>query len=128
MCGDERLLDGDDVVDTAVGVENGFDLFEYDNGSICASATEFSLGSQSRREANGIVEGETKRLMNFFATFATVEEVGLDVFENGEQDATCGVAYGLSARTCGATDDRSCKRSCQYLGNWQMKMNAPFAS
>lgn len=119
MRSNERLLNGDDVVNTAVGVEDGFNLLENDNGSICASATEFALGSQSWGEANGVVEGETKRLVNFFATFATVEEVGLDIFKNREQDAACGVAHGLSARASGARDDRSCKRLCQDLEIWQ---------
>ena len=51
----------------------------------------------AERETNGIVEGETKRFVNFFTTLAPVEEVLLEIVAKGEQSTTGCVTRGVDA-------------------------------
>ena len=87
MLSNEWLLNTDDIVDTAVGVEGGLDGVEGYEGAISSATTELTLLGESRGETDGVVEGETQGLVDFFTTFTTVEEVLLDVIEDIEPDA-----------------------------------------
>ena len=73
MLGNEGLLGVDDLVDTEISVERGLSVFKGDDGSVSSSTAELALAGKSRRETDGIVEGETKRLVNLFTTFAAIE-------------------------------------------------------
>ena len=43
------------------------------------------------REPDGVVVGKTERLVHFFAAFRTIKEIGLDVVDDGEQNAAGGM-------------------------------------
>ena len=88
MLGDEWLLHVDDVVDAAVCMEVGLDVLECDDGTIGAAATELAVGCQSRRETDGVVEGESEGLVDLFTALAAIEQVLLDVLENREERTT----------------------------------------
>ena len=107
MASNDRLLELDDVVDTSVGVEVGLDLVEDDDGAVSASTTELALPEESGGETDGIVEGETKRLMDLFTTFTTVEKVLLDIVENGEEDTAGCVSGGTTVSASGLLDEGS---------------------
>ena len=62
------------------------------------------------RERDGVVEGETERLMDVLATPAVVEEVLLEVICDREELAARRVRRGvLPVRARDATGERSCK-------------------
>ena len=56
-------------------------------------------------ETNSIVEGQTKGLMGLFTTFATIEEVLLDIVTNGEQGTAGSVQRSVLAIGAGNTLD-----------------------
>jgi len=95
--GDEGLLGIDNIINTTVGVEAGLSGVEGDDGAICTSTTELASLGQSGREADGVVEGQTERLVDFFTALSAVEEVGLDVIPNSEQRAAGRVVGGVLA-------------------------------
>ena len=122
----EGALGVDDLVDTAVGVEVGLDVLEDRDGTVCtptaAHASQIAVksqkGSEQRspedalrcgraRDTDGIVEGETKRLMDLFTTFTTVEKVLLDIVENGEEDTAGCVSGGTTVSASGLLDEGS---------------------
>ena len=107
---DEGCLGIDNFIDTAVSVEGGLGRGESDDGAVSASTTELALPEESGGETDGIVEGETKRLMDLFTTFTTVEEVLLDVIEDGEQDTAGCVSSGPAVSTGGLLDESGCNR------------------
>lgn len=96
---DEWLLDVDNVIDTTVGVEGSLDFVEGYEGTVSSATTELALGSESGGETNGIVEGETKRLVHLLTTLATVEEVLLNIVEDGEQGTAGCVSCGSAICT-----------------------------
>ena len=106
----EWLLNTDDIVDTAVGVEGGLDGVEGYEGTISSATTELALLGEGRGETDGVVEGETKGLVDLFTTFTTVEEVLLDVIEDGEQDTAGCVSSGPAVSTGGLLDESGCNR------------------
>lgn len=84
MLCDKGSLSVDDLIDTVVCVESSLNGLEDSNGAVSTSTAELTLSNQGRRESDGVVESETKRLMHFLPTLATIEEVGLDVISDGE--------------------------------------------
>ena len=107
MLGDEWLLHVDDVVNAAVCMEVGLDVLKCDDGTIGAAAAELAVGGQSRRESDGIVEGETKRLMNLFTTFAAIEQIFLDVITNSKQTAAGSVVDSVAVSASDTPDQGS---------------------
>ena len=57
---------------------------------------------------NGIVEGDPQGRVRIFATFAMIEQIRLDVLEDGEQSAALLVGDALPIRTGDTADQRSC--------------------
>ena len=104
---DEGCLGIDNFIDTTVSVEGGLGRGESDDGAVSASTTELALPEESGGETDGIVEGETKRLMDLFTTFTTVEKVLLDIVENGEEDTAGCVSGGATVSASGLLDEGS---------------------
>ena len=107
MLSNEWLLNTDDIVDTAVGVEGGLDRVEGYEGTISSATTELALLGEGRGETDGVVEGEMERLMDLFTTFTTVEKVLLDIVENGEEDTAGCVSGGTTVSASGLLDEGS---------------------
>ena len=79
---EERRQGIDGVINTIVRSKGGLDGREKDHRPISSGTLELArLG-----EANGVVEGETKRLMSVLSTFA-VEEVVLEIIPQSEERA-----------------------------------------
>lgn len=70
------------VINTIIGSEVGLNVCEKNHGTISSSAFE----STRLGEANGVVEGQAKGLMDVFAAL-TVEQRVLQVIAEGEEDA-----------------------------------------
>lgn len=70
MAGEERLKRVDGVVDASVRSEVRLGLGEEDHRAVGAGALELARA----READGVVEGETQRLVRVFAALS-IEEV-----------------------------------------------------
>lgn len=71
----------DGVINTGVGGEVGLDFGEQDHGAISTSAVEGTRDG----ETDGIMEGQTERLVGVFTTLA-FEQVGLQVVHQWEED------------------------------------------
>ena len=83
MIGNELLLESDDLVDTSICLEHRFDVFENSDRAVGSSTTVKSTSSthrprfklrdlpkdtlslQSRRDGDGVVEGQSDDLMRF---------------------------------------------------------------
>ena len=103
----EWLLNTDDIVDTAVGVEVGLDVVEDRNRTISTSAGKLTASSGSRRECDGVVEGETEGLVSLLSALV-VEELGHDLVPEGEEGAARCVGRGvLAIGTSNALGERS---------------------
>ena len=63
---------------------------------------ELALGLQSGGDGDGVVEGETERLVRLLATLATVEELVLERVAESKERAAGGVGSGVDA--VGASD------------------------
>lgn len=104
VLGHKWLLLANDLINTVVGVEGGLDVVEDHDGAVSTASSELSGPCNGRGNTNGIVESpdvnvsvfidtihryflQTKRLVDFLSTFATVEEVGLNVVANSEESA-----------------------------------------
>ena len=99
MCGNERFLDTNNVVDSTIGVEDRLDIAEDDNGAVCAATAKFTLASQRGRETDSIVEGETERLVCVLSALATFEQVLLEIIhEREESTASCVCRSVLAVR------------------------------
>ena len=108
MSRNERLLDIDDLVDAAVGVEGGLNLVKDDDGAVCAASPELAVGLHGGREADGVVEGEAERLVCLLAALAAVKKVLLEIVYDGEERAAGGVGRRVFAvRTCDAASYRT---------------------
>ena len=124
---DEGALLVDDLVDTEVGVEVGLDVLEEGDRAVGTSTTayprvsewptssggrhlpEHTAGSVGLGDTNGIVEGQTKGLVDLLAALAAVEQVLLDVVANGEQSAASGVGRGVhTVRASDPTGEGAC--------------------
>jgi hypothetical protein len=57
--------------------------------------------------SNGVVKGYTQGRVRIFATFAVIEQIRLDVLEDGEQIAALLVGDTLPIRTGNTADERS---------------------
>ena len=58
-------------------------------------------------KTDGIVEGETKRLMNLFTTFAAIEQIFLDVITNSKQTAAGSVVDSVAVSASDTPDQGS---------------------
>ena len=96
MTGNDRLLERDDLVRTKVRVEVRLRLREEDDGAVRSSASELAARLCRGRERNGVVEGQTKRLVSLLGTLV-VEEILDDVVPNGEEGAAGRVSRGVLA-------------------------------
>ena len=68
---------------------------------------ELALLEELGREADGIVEGQTERLVRLLAALAAVEEVALELVDNVEEGAARLVSCGVHAvRTRNAARER----------------------
>lgn len=120
---DERLLALDDLINAIVRVISQFFLSVGVNGTIGSAAPGLKAASFSgptgderknirllsrRGISNGIVKGDTQGRVRVFAAFATIEQIRLDVLEDGEQSAALLVGDALPIRTGDTTDQRSC--------------------
>lgn len=104
---DERLLGIDNLINTTVSVEGGFNGVKCYDGTVSSSTAEFTLSREGRREADGVVEGESERLVNLLTTLATVEKVLLDIIEDREQDTTGCVSGGTAVSASSRLDEGS---------------------
>ena len=87
---------------------------------------ELAASGDGGRDTDGVVEGQTKGLVDLLTTLAAVEQVLLDVVANGEQSTAGGV--GRSVHAVGASDPagertyfyRDKNRTCQdsWGGGW----------
>ncbi|KAH9853596.1 hypothetical protein C2E23DRAFT_111845 [Lenzites betulinus] len=93
----ERLLGVHDLINTVVRVERGLDGVEGHDRAVCTAATKDVLPRERRREADGVVEREPERLVRLLAALAPVEEVLLEVVDDGEERAAHGVAGRVHA-------------------------------
>ncbi len=100
VAGDERRLFADDLVHTIVRVEVRLNVSEDGNRAVCASTSKLASPSNGGRDADSVVEGEAEGLVDLLTAFATVEEVGLDVLEDGEEGAAGRVCGDLAAGAC----------------------------
>lgn len=98
----KRSLDFNDLIDTEICGEGGFDLRVGHDGTISAETTKFALEEELGGESNSVVEGQTERLVDFFTALATIKEVLLNVVQNVEPDAAGCMSSGPAARACGA--------------------------
>lgn len=87
MAGDEGCLLADDLVHTVVGVEVRLDVGENGNGAVRASTTEDTRLGDGGGDADGVVEGEAEGLVDLLTALAAVEQVRLDVVDDGEERA-----------------------------------------
>lgn len=87
VLGDERLLNVDDIVHTVVSMERGLDGLEGDDGAVRASSTKLTFSGEGGREADGIVERQTKGLVRLLAALAAIEEVLLEIVDDSEEGA-----------------------------------------
>ena len=92
---DERLLGLDDLVDAIVRVESGLDVVEKDDGAVRASAAELAVGRHRGREADRVVESQAKRLVRLLSALAAVEQVLLQVIDDGEERAARRIRRGM---------------------------------
>lgn len=102
---DEWSLSIDNVVDTAVRMEDRLDIIEGMDGAISTSTTEDACLREGWRESNGVVEGETERLVCLLATFTAIEEVFLDIGQDREQNTACGVVDNVAIGASSLADD-----------------------
>ena len=129
MRGDERLLDIDlagdtmsgrrmserlpeqtyDIVNSIVSMELGLDIVKGDDRAVGTTTAPLALPKHRRREADGIVEGQAKGLVDLLSALATIEEAFLDVLKDGEQRAAGRVRHCVFA--IGARD-RACEGTC----------------
>ena len=58
--------------------------------------------------SNGVVKGDTQGRVRIFAAFAMIEQIRLDVLEDGEQIAALVVGDALPIRTGNTADQPSC--------------------
>ena len=63
---------------------------------------ELDAGGDGGRDTDGVVEGQTKGLVDLLTALAAVEQVLLDVVANGEESAAGRVGRGVHA--VGASD------------------------
>ena len=111
----------DDLIDTVVSVECGFNFLENGDGTVSTSTTTYreknhylarlSKSNPQRlpggAKTDGIVEGETKRLMNLFTTFAAIEQIFLDVITNSKQTAAGSVVDSVAVSASDTPDQGS---------------------
>lgn len=76
-------------------MEVGLDSREDHDGTVSASASELALRKHARRETDGVVEGQTERLVYFLATFPAIEEVLLNIIPDSEERTACRVRRGV---------------------------------
>ena len=88
----ERALGVDDLVDTVVGVEGGLDVLEDHHRAVRTGATKLARREEGGGETDGVVEGETKRLVRLLAALAAVEEALLQIIDDCEE--------GTARRVC----------------------------
>lgn len=93
----KRLLEGDDLVESDIGVELGLNLGEDRNRAVRASTAELALRLKSGRDRDGVVEGQAERLVCLGRAQTAMEEVLLQVLTDGEQLAACGIRCGVNA-------------------------------
>lgn len=58
--------------------------------------------------SDGVVKGDTQGRVRIFAAFAVIEQIRLDVLEDGEQSAALLVGDALPIRTGNTADQRGC--------------------
>lgn len=98
MSANEGSLRVDDVVDASICVEERLGVRKDDHGSVGAGAAWMLAtcmymtrrrcvpnGSVAPGDTDGVVESQTKRLVRLLATLAAIEQVRLDVLEDGEE-------------------------------------------
>ena len=102
-------------------MEVGLNILENSDGAVSASATaggnllshrattddrqhlpEYALFHVGNGDTDGVVEGQTKGLVDLLTALAAVEEVLLNVVANSEERTTCGVRRRVHA--IGASD------------------------
>lgn len=109
VSGDDGLLKLDDLVGTKVGMEEGLDLVENNEGTVSSSTTtnlksvdvlgengeiEKMYGPLGWADSNGVVEGDTERFMSILSTLV-VEQVVLEIFHDWEQSTAGCVSSGV---------------------------------
>ena len=62
------------------------------------------------RNTNGVVEGQTERLVYLFAALAAIEEVGLYVVKNGEEHTAGFIGGDVSIWASDAFRQSRCKK------------------
>ena len=71
---------------------------------------ELAASGDGGRDSNGIMEGETEGLVDLLTALATVEQVGLEILNDGDED-TAGAVGDDGAVGAGRTaDERPCGR------------------
>ena len=108
---DNRLLERNNLVRTEVRVEVRLDVLEERNRPVGTSTTELPTVGNGGGNTNGVVEGQTERLVDLLAALATVEQVLLDVVADGEKSAAgCVGSSVYTIRAGNPAGDGTCKR------------------
>jgi hypothetical protein len=110
------LKDGEltrcDIVNSSISVELQLGSVEEEDRAVSSSTLVAVEG-----EANSIVESETKSRVSFFTTFTTVEEVLLEVLNNGEQSTASLVASYMSVWASDTLGEGSVGNGCEGQGD-----------
>lgn len=109
MLGDHSPLRLYDLINTDVLKEVRLGIRERDDRAVSSSTHVGEVGP-----ANGIVESQTKGLVGLLAARAVIEEVLLDIIEDGEQRAARRISRGvLAIWASDAAGEGSCSRACE---------------
>ena len=82
---------------------------------------KLAASSDGGRDTNGVVEGETERFVSLLTALAAVEEVRLDVLEDGEEHAASLVGRHAAIGASDALGERSWvgrQMSATRTGRW----------
>lgn len=69
---------------------------------------ELATGSDGGGDTNGIVEGETEGFVDLLTALATVEQVGLEVLDDRDEDTASAVGDDSAVRAGRTADKRAC--------------------
>ncbi len=104
MASDERRLRVDDLVEAEVRGVLGLSVRKDGDGAVRTPAAELAHLLEQGRDADGVVKGETEGLPHLLAALAIVEEVLLDILEDGEERTAgrvCGDLTGVAHHAAG---------------------------
>lgn len=69
---------------------------------------ELAASSDGGRDTNGVVESETEGLVDLLTALATVEQVGLEILDDRDQDTAGAVGDDGAVRASRTADESAC--------------------